>query len=374
MYDIYMSDQFSKTNLLITATYQLLIGTILSCFVYTAFSTVYSGAFIVNVSQPAIVLFAHLGLLIFLRNNPEKKIHKTLFLYGVITLITSVPSTLYFTIGAWLNMWNFVDIYPPMSGMTILTTTLMLMLIPEKLTKLAVASWSLNALPVVLFLLATPSQLQTPRGYDLLFLLGPSTLLILLMIPYQRKIKSHIERITFDLKHSKAASFRDFLTDVFNRRGLDNWLMEGKPSNNICLLLIDIDKFKDINDKFGHSIGDNVLIELTSRLNKVYSELHCLARWGGEEFILVIVNPTPHTTSIIAEMFRTAISQKPYKKIGKVTASIGVSTIKKAKHFDILVDEADKALYFAKTNGRDQVSLYQESLDTQSMDKPPTKD
>ena len=359
MHDIYMSDQFSKTNLLITATYQLLIGTILSCLVYTAFSSVYSGVFIVNVSQPAIVLLAHLGLLAYLRNDPEKKIHKALFLYGAITLTTSVPSTFYFTIGAWLNKWDFVDVYPPMSGMTILTTTLMLMLIPEKLTKFAVASWSLNALPVVLFLLTTPSQLQTPRGYDLLFLLGPASILILLMIPYQKKIQSHIEKITFDLKHSKAASFRDFLTDIFNRRGLENWLMEGKPSNDICVLLIDIDKFKSINDKLGHTVGDDVLIELASRLSIVYSELHCLARWGGEEFIVIIVNPTPHTTSIIGEMFRTAIRQKSYKNIDQVTASIGVSSIKKAKNFDILVDEADKALYFAKANGRDQVSVYQ---------------
>lgn len=358
-----MDQQFSKINLLITATYQLFIGTILSCLVYTAFSTIYSGVFIVNVSQPAIVLLAHLGVLAYLHNNPEERIHKALLFYGVITLITSVPSTLYFTIGAWLNMWNFVDIYPPMTGMTILTTTLMLMLIPERLTKLAVTSWSFNALPVLLFLLTTPSQLQTPRGYDLLFLLGPTSILILFLIPYQRKIQSHIEKITFDLKHSKAVSFRDFLTDVFNRRGLENWLMETKPSIDICILLIDIDKFKNINDEFGHSIGDNVLIEFASRLRAVYFGEHCLARWGGEEFIVVIVNPNSHTTPIIGEMFRTTIGQQAYKNIDQVTASIGISSIKKAKDFNALVDEADKALYFAKANGRDQVCLYNEGLD-----------
>ena len=361
-----MNDSFSKTNLLITATYQLLIGTILSCFVYTAFSTVYSGIFIVNVSQPATVLFAHLGLLFYLHKNPEERIHKALFLYGVITLVTSVPSTLYFTIGAWLNMWNFVDIYPPMSGMTILTTTLMLMLLPEKLTKLAVTSWSLNALPVLLFLLTTPSQLQTPRGYDLLFLLGPTSILILFMVPYQRKIRSHIDKITFDLKHSKKAAFRDFLTDVYNRRGLENWLTEVSPNTEMCVILIDIDKFKRINDEFGHSTGDNVLIELTSRLRAVYFEEHCLARWGGEEFIFVIMNPSVHTTSIIGEMFRTKISQQAYKNIDQVTASIGVSSIKKTKDFSLLVEEADKALYFAKNHGRDQVCLYNESLEKSS--------
>ncbi len=368
-----MDQQFSRSVFLIKATYQLLIGTILICAIYAICSTLFTGDFVINVFQPAMILFAYLGVLAYLHGDPENKIQKTLFLYCFITLITSVPSALYYTIGGWLNMWDFVAIFPPISGMNILTTALMLMLIPERLSKFAVICWSLNTLPILLFLLTTPSQLQTPRGYDLLFLLGPASILILLMIPYQKKIQSNIEKITYELKHSKAASLQDFLTDVFNRRGLDSWLMEGKPSNNICILLIDIDKFKDINDKFGHSVGDNVLIELASRLSTVYSELHCLARWGGEEFIVVIVNPTTHTTSMIGEMFRTAISQRSYKIIGQVTASIGVSSIKKAKDFDMLVDEADKALYFAKANGRDQVSLYQQSLET-AIEQPSTKD
>ncbi|WP_353666601.1 GGDEF domain-containing protein [Marinomonas sp. THO17] len=257
---------------------------------------------------------------------------------------------------------SFIENFPPISGMTILTMTLIMLMIPEKLNKLIILTWTLNALPVLLLLATHPEELQTPRGYDLLFLFGPASLLVLLIIPYQRSLKSHMDKIHFDLKNSREEADRDFLTDVFNRRGLNSWLNELEDNSQISIMLIDIDHFKSINDKFGHDIGDHVLIEFASRLRTVYHGTHALARWGGEEFIVVIVNSTRDKIQIVSEMFRTALSQLPYKEVGKITASIGVSQVNSIDGFSTMVKEADTALYIAKNHGRDQVVMYTGSL------------
>lgn len=350
------------TNILIPATYRLLIVTIFSSAIYAVLFNVYSTPFIIHAFQPAFFTLLHLILFIYLYKSPQKRIHQVINIYGAIILLTSVPNTLYFTIGAWQNKWQFVEIFPPISGMIILSTTLIMLMLPEKLNRLVVVTWSLNALPVLLFLLTNPNELQTPRGYDLLFLFGPASLLILLIIPYQRSINHHMNSISFDLKHSQQLADRDFLTDVLNRRGLENWLNKLDSDSKICVLLIDIDHFKNINDKFGHTIGDHVLVEFASRLRTIYFNDHGLARWGGEEFIMVIVNPSHDLLTTIGPIFKHTLNQLPYRQIGKVTASIGISTIQPKAHFLDLVEEADKAVYYAKSNGRNQVVIYSSAL------------
>jgi len=351
-----------KTNILIPATYRLLIVTILSGVLYTILFNVYSTQFIIHAFQPAIIVALNLTLLLYLLRKPKKRIHHVINAYGAILFLTSVPNTLYFTIGAWQSQWLFVEMFPPISGMIILTTTLILLMLPERLNKLVVITWTLNAAPVLLLLFTHPEELQTPRGYDLLFLFGPASLLILLIIPYQRSIKVHMEKINFDLQYSRAEADRDFLTDVYNRRGLKSWLANLDSDTNLGVLIIDIDHFKSVNDRFGHATGDHVLVEFASRLRTAYFEDYSLARWGGEEFIVVIVKPNPDELFSIAEKFRNTISQLPYKDVGKITASIGVSQIDQAQHFMSMVEEADKAVYLAKANGRDQVTLYTDTL------------
>lgn len=358
-----MGNKTAQTTILIPATYRLLIVTILSSVLYTILFNVYSTPFLIHAFQPGIIVFLNLALIAYLHKNPQKHIHRVINAYGAILLLTSVPNTLYFVVGAWQSKWLFVEMFPPISGMIILTTTLIILMLPERLTKLVVFTWTLNAAPVLLLLLTHPEELKTPRGYDLLFLFGPASLLILLIIPYQRSLKVHMEKIHFDLQHSKSEAERDFLTDVFNRRGLKGWFNTANPSTKACVLLIDIDHFKSVNDRFGHSIGDRVLLEFASRLRTVYQGKHGLARWGGEEFVIVLLNPKPSMIKDIGELFRSSISKLPYKDVGKVTASIGVSKISEVKHFTLMVEQADSAVYFAKANGRDQVALYSDTLE-----------
>ncbi|BFM49995.1 hypothetical protein THO17_21580 [Marinomonas sp. THO17] len=336
--------------------------TIISSLIFITLFTHISTPFELHAFQPISIFLTNSFLLIYLRFDPKKRVNQVIKIYGYILLIVSVLNTLYYTTRAWQGEMSFIENFPPISGMTILTMTLIMLMIPEKLNKLIILTWTLNALPVLLLLATHPEELQTPRGYDLLFLFGPASLLVLLIIPYQRSLKSHMDKIHFDLKNSREEADRDFLTDVFNRRGLNSWLNELEDNSQISIMLIDIDHFKSINDKFGHDIGDHVLIEFASRLRTVYHGTHALARWGGEEFIVVIVNSTRDKIQIVSEMFRTALSQLPYKEVGKITASIGVSQVNSIDGFSTMVKEADTALYIAKNHGRDQVVMYTGSL------------
>ncbi|WP_394183493.1 GGDEF domain-containing protein [Marinomonas posidonica] len=357
-----INNRNDQAKILIPATYRLLIVTILSSVIYTVLFNVYSTPFALHAFQPGIIALLHLILFAYLYKNPRKRISQVINAYGAILLLTSVPNTLYFTIGAWQSEWLFIEMFPPISGMIILTTTLIMLMLPEKLNKFVILTWTLNAVPVLLLLATHPEELQTPRGYDLLFLFGPASFLILLIIPYQRSVRSHLDKINVDLQHSRQEADRDFLTDVYNRRGLKSWLNDLAPNTSLSVLLIDIDHFKSVNDRFGHATGDHVLVEFASRLRTAYFEDCGLARWGGEEFIVVIVNPSADSMSSIGEKFRSTISQQPYKDIGKITASIGISQVNQAQHFIAMVEEADKAVYFAKANGRDQVVLYSDAL------------
>ncbi|MEO9274485.1 GGDEF domain-containing protein [Marinomonas sp. 5E14-1] len=357
-----MDHQSEKINILIPATYRLLMVTMISFFIHCTLLFTYESPVPINNTEPTIVFSVYALLFFYFAYNPKKHVYKAITLYGVVTLLTTAPHTVFKTISAWQGHVDLLDVLPPFSGKVILSSILMLILLPEKLTKMVFIIWVTNAFPILLFLLTHPDQLLTHRGYDLLFFYVPASLLLLIIVPFQKSMNHHVNKMNDNLHHSQKEADRDFLTDIYNRRGLENWLAQNAKERSLCVLLVDIDKFKEINDEFGHSVGDNVLIEIASRLRAVYFGKHCLARWGGEEFIVVIADPSPHTTTLIAEKFRTTIYQQTYKAVGQLTASIGISTVAKANDFTTMVDQADKALYFAKSNGRNQTCLYHENL------------
>lgn len=341
-----------------SAIYRLLIISVISYGLCAVFFNIYPTTFLIDSIQPTVTCFVFIALLAYFHRRPFQREKQAITLYTAITILTFTPATFYFTIGAWLGKWSFIETYPPISSLVLLNSTIVMLMLPRKYTKLAALIWALNALPVLLYLFFHKGDLQTPRGHDLLFLFGPASLLILVIIPYQQNISTHMDKISFELIRSKLDADRDFLTDTFNRRGLQNWLDRTSPMSSIAVLLIDVDHFKRINDHYGHNVGDMVLVEIASRLRTVYHENYCLARWGGEEFILVIADPNQENLQQIANDAHSVFSRFPYKEVGTVTASIGVSRIGEIRHFAQFVEEADQALYFAKTHGRNQVAHF----------------
>lgn len=147
---------------------------------------------------------------------------------------------------------------------------------------------------------------------------------------------------------------RDPLTGALNRIGLEQVLSQ--PLDNVSMIFLDIDHFKSLNDKYGHGVGDEVLREFT----KIISE-HCrtsdyLARWGGEEFLLICPNCKLIEAHDIAEDLRVVISSHTFTYDIQITASFGVAHRENETTAE-LIERADLALYAAKAQGRNKVVL-----------------
>lgn len=154
----------------------------------------------------------------------------------------------------------------------------------------------------------------------------------------------------------------DPLTRLLNKRRFYEVLEERLKDKCLChhyIAMLDLDQFKQLNDSYGHMIGDEVLIKV-GRLLKRYEQEHLkIGRYGGEEFILYIGNESVENVVKKMEEIRTEIEETCFvleegKKI-RVTASIGLARIEEDVHFHQSIHHADKNLYLAKKNGRNQV-------------------
>jgi len=165
----------------------------------------------------------------------------------------------------------------------------------------------------------------------------------------------------------KELSNRDPMTNLYNRRYLTEvstelFLLSKRNSSSLCVLMIDIDKFKLINDSYGHDIGDDVIKLLANTLTKSLRETDIVARLGGEEFVIILPETNIKSAEKKAEELRQIVEDLTYNidssKKREFTISIGVSDYNKLDtSFDSLLKKADKALYEAKERGRNRVVL-----------------
>lgn len=147
---------------------------------------------------------------------------------------------------------------------------------------------------------------------------------------------------------------RDFRTNALQE--VSRFSRDGKP---FCILLIDIDFFKQVNDINGHACGDKVLIQTSQLMKSLVRQQDLLARWGGEEFILMIVETQIEQGQQIAEKIRQAIYQNVIEFEGqdiRVSVTIGVSQIHLEEKLDDCINRADKNLYIGKKDGRNKVT------------------
>lgn len=152
----------------------------------------------------------------------------------------------------------------------------------------------------------------------------------------------------------------DGLTGLANRKTFDftiqEWLEEDIP---FALILLDIDHFKNINDQYGHLVGDEVLIELASHINALSRSNDLCFRYGGEEFGILMKFGTIQTATQMAERLREAIAAEPSPTCTAIFVSIGIS-VSDGKISDVkeIIEMADNALYQSKSNGRNRTTVY----------------
>lgn len=154
----------------------------------------------------------------------------------------------------------------------------------------------------------------------------------------------------------------DHLTGAWNRTYLEETLVAemGRAERYrqpLSLLMFDIDHFKAINDTHGHLVGDEVLIELTRRIRAQLRTVDVLARWGGEEFVLLLPHCGAAEALRVAEKLRALVAEPPFPQAGQVTASFGLAQWQLHEPLDTWLKRADDALYAAKAAGRNRVRL-----------------
>ena len=171
--------------------------------------------------------------------------------------------------------------------------------------------------------------------------------------------KDSTDRLKRELALKDLAS-KDPLTGLLNRRSGEHLLKkyddEKRQSKKLlCLIMIDIDNFKKINDTFGHAIGDQILVSSSQLLKKKARNTDSVIRWGGEEFLIIVPDSRLKDALEFAERIRKSIEQHIDKEVGRITASFGVAELSLDESTASLLNRADKALYKAKLDGKNCV-------------------
>lgn len=158
-------------------------------------------------------------------------------------------------------------------------------------------------------------------------------------------------------------SQHDDLTGLFSRRYWEQRLLEEfnrcqRANVHACVMMVDIDHFKNINDTYGHLVGDSVLKQFGKAVQQIRAS-DIVGRYGGEEFAILLPNSSLEESLSVAERLRKAIEHTKFDHINTCTISIGIAPLS-SKYSDAFkwLDDADRALYQAKNNGRNQVSSY----------------
>ncbi|WP_006787193.1 diguanylate cyclase [Thiorhodospira sibirica] len=157
-------------------------------------------------------------------------------------------------------------------------------------------------------------------------------------------------------------AYRDTLTGLANRRAFDERLhteieRARRYSKVFSLLLFDIDHFKAVNDTHGHAVGDQVLQTLAKVITPRLRQTDCLARWGGEEFGLLLPETDANGAMQLAEQLRHGIAAAPFPCVEQLTVSIGITAFTPDDSIDRLFRRVDQALYLAKEQGRNRCAL-----------------
>jgi len=180
--------------------------------------------------------------------------------------------------------------------------------------------------------------------------------------------KNEIDLLRQELEKTKEEATTDPLTGLKNRRAFEKSMQDNikcvdENQSILCLVMIDIDYFKKVNDNYGHLFGDRVLKSVASLLMANIKGKDTIARFGGEEFAIMLPDTKLEYAQIVAESLRSAVEKARIRKIktgemlDKLTVSLGITYYHIGESIDEFIDRADKALYLSKGNGRNCVTV-----------------
>ncbi len=173
---------------------------------------------------------------------------------------------------------------------------------------------------------------------------------------------TNITSITTRSKKYEMKATYDVLTNIYNRSKFNECIEEqhklfARYGGDLCFAIFDIDFFKKVNDVHGHVVGDETLITFAQTIEENVRNTDVFARWGGEEFTLLLPQTKLESASFVVENLRRLIEKVDFKAIGQKTCSIGLTQFKEGDTIDTVLVRADEALYEAKESGRNKVCI-----------------
>ncbi len=227
--------------------------------------------------------------------------------------------------------------------------------------RVGLASMALFLMVLILILFVIDIPLYT---YDF----KVRIILSLLVVTFLASVYEYLQERTFSKLHTlskelEKVSYRDHLTQVYNRHGIHKKLQNictryQTENQNFSVMICDIDYFKKINDNYGHIAGDEVLKKVASEIKTIIRKDDLLGRWGGEEFLVVLPNATLDDAYKIGEKIRKSIAHTSFKydeHTIAMTVSIGVAEKDNTRPVSDIIRQADTHLYSAKKQGRNTV-------------------
>lgn len=170
-------------------------------------------------------------------------------------------------------------------------------------------------------------------------------------------------------KEIEAHALTDEVTQIYNRRKINKDIAVALERHQrydapCSLVLLDIDRFKSFNDRYGHLIGDEILIQISAFINTNTRSSDVFARWGGDEFALLLPDVSTLKAAKMCEKLRESVAEKACSTLQEcfnisehISCSFGVTSIQKGDNMDSLLGRTDRALYLAKENGRNRVEI-----------------
>lgn len=181
-----------------------------------------------------------------------------------------------------------------------------------------------------------------------------------------RHAENKIESLKYELEELRELVHTDQMTGTYNRRGLDNIFTResaraDRYENALCVVLIDLDDFKFINDTYGHLIGDSALIHFATIAKKTIRPSDVIARYGGEEFLIILPDTRPEEAVWVMQRLQNNLSKDPLLDSEetpiKITFSGGITLRKFQETQNTVIKRADEALYRAKQYGKNRIEI-----------------
>lgn len=184
-------------------------------------------------------------------------------------------------------------------------------------------------------------------------------LILLLLAAVATIVRDHHRRVLIRAEVLDQWAYTDALTGIYNRRAIDAFLereiaQAKRYGRSLSIILIDIDHFKKVNDTHGHLVGDRILVKIARRLSEQMRRSNFLARWGGEEFLILAPEARASDAVQFAERCLAVIANEPFDGVS-VTATFSVSELHADDSADTLLSRADVHLYRGKDAGRNRV-------------------